>query len=130
MAKDNSLIKVGHAKQRFTEKDLQDFAQCQNDPHFFLDNFFYIQHPTKGKLKYKAFEYQTRLIDSYHNYRFNVNLLPRQTGKCVTGDSYIRVRQKSTGKVFNIPIQEYFRWITGQKNGTPIPDISIYEVKQ
>ena len=58
-------------------------------PHHFLDNFFYIQHPTKGRLRYEAFEYQRRLIDSYHNHRFNVNLLPRQTGKTTTAAGYL-----------------------------------------
>lgn len=89
MAADNSLIKTAHKKQKFTEQDLIDIANCLSSPHYFLDNFFYIQHPTKGKMKYGAFEYQKRLIDSYHDYRFNVNMLPRQTGKTTTAAGYL-----------------------------------------
>jgi hypothetical protein len=89
---DGNLVKRAHSTQKFTEKDLEDLAKCSDPitgPHYFLDNFFYIQHPVKGKLKYEAFDYQRRLIDSYHNHRFNINLLPRQTGKTTTAAGYL-----------------------------------------
>ena len=89
MAADKSLIKTAHKKIKFTESDLIDIANCMTDPHHFMDNFFFIQHPTKGKMQYKAFEYQKRLIDSYHNFRFNINMLPRQTGKTTTAAGYL-----------------------------------------
>ena len=60
MAADNSLIKTAHKKQRFTEQDLLDIANCMGDPHYFLDNFFYIQHPMKGKMQYKGFGRNTK----------------------------------------------------------------------
>ena len=89
---DNKLVKPAHITQKYTEKDIEDLLNCTDStigPHYFLDNFFFIQHPVKGKLKYVAFEYQRRLIDSYHNHRFNVNLLPRQTGKTTTAAGYL-----------------------------------------
>ena len=89
---DGQLVKRAHVTQKFTEQDLLDLASCQdpiNGPHYFLEHFFYIQHPTKGKLLYEPFEYQKRLIDSYHQNRFNVNLLPRQTGKTTTAAGYL-----------------------------------------
>jgi hypothetical protein len=89
---DNKLVKTAYSSQRYSEKDIEELMACTDPvdgPHYFLDNFFYIQHPTKGKLKYKPFEYQRRLIDSYHQNRFNVNLLPRQTGKTTTAAGYL-----------------------------------------
>ena len=89
---EGQLVKKAHSTQRFSEQDIVDLSMCLdlvNGPHNFLDNFFYIQHPVKGKLKYKAFDYQRRLIDSYHQHRFNVNLLPRQTGKTTTAAGYL-----------------------------------------
>jgi hypothetical protein len=89
---DNKLVKTAYSSQKYTEQDIEELMKCTdpiNGPHFFLDNFFYIQHPTKGKLKYEPFEYQRRLIDSYHGNRFNVNLLPRQTGKTTTAAGYL-----------------------------------------
>jgi hypothetical protein len=89
---DNKLVKTAYSSQRYSEKDIEELMACTDPvdgPHYFLDNFFYIQHPTKGKLQYEPFEYQRRLIDSYHQNRFNVNLLPRQTGKTTTAAGYL-----------------------------------------
>jgi hypothetical protein len=89
---DGKLVKTAHVAQKWTEQDIIDLQMCSDPvtgPHYFLDNFFYIQHPVKGKLRYEAFDYQRRLIDSYHNHRFNVNLLPRQTGKTTTAAGYL-----------------------------------------
>ena len=89
---DNKLVKTAYSSQKYTEQDIEELLKCTDPiagPHYFLDNFFYIQHPTKGKLKYEPFDYQRRLIDSYHGNRFNVNLLPRQTGKTTTAAGYL-----------------------------------------
>jgi hypothetical protein len=51
--------------------------------------FAYIQHPVKGKLLFDPYEYQLRLMHSYHNYRFNINMMPRQTGKTTCASIYL-----------------------------------------
>jgi hypothetical protein len=92
MAADNKLVKTANITQRFTEEHIEELMRCQDPidgPHYFLSHFFHIQHPTKGKLLYAPFEYQNRLVDSYHQHRFNVNLLPRQTGKTTTAAGYL-----------------------------------------
>ena len=89
---DSTLVKKAHATQRWSEEDIEHLSKCMdpiNGPHYFLDHFFHIQHPVKGKMVYQAFEYQRRLIDSYHGHRFNVNMLPRQTGKTTTAAGYL-----------------------------------------
>ena len=54
-----------------------------------MDNFFHIQHPVKGKMLYHPFDYQKRLIDTYHNYRFSISMMPRQTGKSTSAAGYL-----------------------------------------
>jgi Terminase large subunit, T4likevirus-type, N-terminal len=88
----SKLVKTAFVTQKFTNQQVDELLKCLDPvsgPSYFLDNFFYIQHPTKGKLQYHAFDYQRRLIDSYHQNRFNVNLLPRQTGKTTTAAGYL-----------------------------------------
>ena len=90
--KQTKLVKTAHSQQKFNQQQIDDLVACSDQktgPHYFLDHFFYIQHPVKGQLRYEAFEYQRRLIDSYHDHRFNVNLLPRQTGKTTTAAGYL-----------------------------------------
>jgi hypothetical protein len=89
---DGVLIKKAYQKENFTKEEFTEFAKCA-DPvdgaQYFMNNFFNIQHPTKGRMVYKAFEYQSKLLDVYHNYRFNINMLPRQTGKSTTAAGYL-----------------------------------------
>jgi hypothetical protein len=89
---DGVLIKRANKKERFSQEHIEDIAKCMDPvtgPHYFMKNFFFIQHPVKGKLLFDPFDYQTRLVDSYHNHRFNVNLLPRQSGKTTTAAGYL-----------------------------------------
>lgn len=86
------LVKAPHKKQVFTEQQLDEFVRCADPeigPEYFLDNFFYIQHPTRGKLLYHPYEYQKKLIHTYHNYRFSISMMPRQTGKSTSAAGYL-----------------------------------------
>jgi len=88
-----SLVKNPYTKTVFkTDKELQDFIKCC-DPVmgylYFMDNFFYIQHPTRGSMLYHPWPYQERLIDTYHRYRFSISLMPRQSGKSTSAAGYL-----------------------------------------
>ena len=88
-----SLVKNPYTKTKFkNDKELQDFIKCC-DPVtgylYFMDNFFYIQHPTKGSMVYHPWEYQKRLIHTYHNYRYSISLMPRQSGKSTSAAGYL-----------------------------------------
>jgi hypothetical protein len=89
---DGVLIKKANRQETFTENQIQDLAKCA-DPDkgymYFCENFFYIQHPTKGKLLFQPFDYQRKLLRSYHDHRFNINMLPRQTGKTTCAAGYL-----------------------------------------
>ena len=92
MALEGVLIKAPHRRQAFTDQELEQFVKCADPvtgPMYFMDNFFYIQHPTRGKMLYHPFDYQKRLIDTYHNYRFSISMMPRQTGKSTSAAGYL-----------------------------------------
>ena len=93
MANTPTLIKNPYTKTAFAnQQQLDDFIKCC-DPVtgylYFMDNFFYIQHPTKGNMVYHPWDYQKRLINTYHNYRFSISLMPRQTGKSTSAAGYL-----------------------------------------
>jgi len=89
---DGVLTKKAHTKEKFTEEQVEHLMKCA-DPQtgylHFAKNFFHIQHPVKGKVKFEPFEYQERLLAAYHDYRFNINMLPRQSGKTTCASSYL-----------------------------------------
>ena len=87
-----NLVKTPYRNQSFTDEQLDEFLKCADPvtgPQYFMDHFFHIQHPTKGKMLYHPFEYQERLIDTYHNYRFSISMMPRQTGKSTSAAGYL-----------------------------------------
>jgi hypothetical protein len=86
------LVKTPYKKTTFTDEQLAEFVACADPvtgPQYFMNNFFHIQHPTRGKMLYHPFEYQKRLIDTYHNYRFSISMMPRQTGKSTSAAGYL-----------------------------------------
>jgi hypothetical protein len=89
---DGVLIKKANKKEQYTEEQIADLMACM-DPEsgylYFAKKFAYIQHPVKGKLLYDPYEYQLGLMHSYHNFRFNINMMPRQTGKTTCASIYL-----------------------------------------
>jgi len=86
------LVKAPHTRQVYTQHQIDEFAACADPvtgPMYFMDNFFYIQHPTRGRMLYHPFDYQKRLIETYHNYRFSISMMPRQTGKSTSAAGYL-----------------------------------------
>jgi hypothetical protein len=92
MADENTLVKTPYKKTKFTDEQLDEFFKCADPatgPEYFMDNFFHIQHPTRGKMLYHPYEYQKRLINTYHNYRYSISMMPRQTGKSTSAAGYL-----------------------------------------
>jgi hypothetical protein len=89
---DASLIKKPHLQMAYSTEQALELIKCSDPvtgPLYFLENFFYIQHPTKGKLLFNPFEFQVRLINTYHNNRQSIALCPRQVGKTVSSAGYL-----------------------------------------
>ena len=89
---DGVLIKKANKQETYTNEQVEDLLACM-DPDtgylHFARKFAHIQHPVKGKLLFDPFEYQLGLMHSYHNYRFNINMMPRQTGKTTCASIYL-----------------------------------------
>lgn len=122
---DDKLIKRPHRAESWTEHQISEIARCLNPltgPVHYLSNYFYIQHPVRGQVLYQPYDYQRRLLDVYHRYRYSISMLPRQSGKCVTGDTRVRVKHSITGKCYQIPLGEFHSYLAGQ-----ITDITQYE---
>jgi hypothetical protein len=89
---ETAIIKSPYQKMTYTEQQILEIAKCVDPitgPQYFMSNYFYIQHPTRGSMQYHPFDYQKRLIDVYHNYRYSISLMPRQTGKSTSAAGYL-----------------------------------------
>lgn len=114
MTKNNTpaLVKEPYSKTVFkNEEQLSQFMKCCDPvtgPMYFMDNFFMIQHPTKGSINYHPWDFQRRLIHTYHTYRNTIALMPRQTGKCFGINTIVNIRNIITGKTEDITIGELY----------------------
>ncbi len=64
------LVKTPYTKTHYkNQKEIDDFVKCcdpDNGYLYFMDNFFYIQHPTQGSIQYHPYEYQCFLQPQEH----------------------------------------------------------------
>lgn len=89
---DTSLVKQPYAEIDFSPEELQEFMKCcdpDQGPLYFMTNFMYIQHPTKGRMLFEPFDYQLDLIHNYNNFRRSINMLGRQMGKTTVAAGYL-----------------------------------------
>jgi hypothetical protein len=127
---DNNLIKKPHQAENWTEQQIMDIVQCcdpVNGAHYFCSNFFYIQHPTRGRMLYQPFEFQKKLLKVYNDYRYSIALISRQMGKCFGGETLVYIKNSQSQKQYEIPIELFHQYIRAQQQGLPLPDISNYE---
>ena len=89
---DGNLIKKAHAPQRYTLEEVKHLEACMDPitgPIYFAKNFLKIQHPTRGSIPFEPYEYQERLIESYHTNKQCIAMLPRQMGKTTCACAYL-----------------------------------------
>lgn len=79
-----------NVKVEYTEEDLIDLIQSSKSPRYFIEKFVKVQHPTKGMLPLKLFEYQYEMLDAYHNHRKVLALCGRQLGKSLHSSTIIK----------------------------------------
>ena len=58
----------------------EQYKKCSEDPVYFMRQYCYIQHPTKGKIKFNLFPFQEDTLTDLQNNRYNVILKSRQLG--------------------------------------------------
>ena len=85
----NPLLKKANVQHDFTKKQIEEYLKCKEDPVYFTRNYVKIVSLDEGLVPFKMWDFQEELIQKFHNSRFNIAKLPRQTGKSTTVVSYL-----------------------------------------
>jgi len=85
----NPNLKKVNTPIEFTEEQILEFLRCKEDPIYFANNYVKIVSLDEGLVQFKPYDFQERLINNFHRYRFNICKMPRQTGKSTTVVSYL-----------------------------------------
>jgi hypothetical protein len=86
---DIQIIKKGYSKDRFTTNHYQELAKCMLDPIYFIENYMMIQHAVLGRVPFKMYPFQHKMVKAMHENRFTVLLCSRQVGKTTCAAGYL-----------------------------------------
>jgi len=85
----NPLLKKANVDIQFTPDQVKEFIKCKDDPVYFANNYIKIVSVDEGLIPFEIYPFQEKLIKNFHNYRFNICKMPRQSGKSTTVVSYL-----------------------------------------
>jgi len=85
----NPNLKKANTPIEFSEDQIIEFLKCKEDPVYFANNYIKIISLDEGLTQFHPYHFQKKLIHNFHNNRFNICKMPRQTGKSTTVISYL-----------------------------------------
>ena len=85
----NPNLKKANTPIEFTQEQIAEFIKCKQDPVYFARNYVKIVSLDEGLVPFKPYDFQEKLISNFHENRFNICKMPRQTGKSTTSVSYL-----------------------------------------
>ena len=72
-----------------SKAQLEEFVKCAKSPLYFMENYMFVQHSTRGKIKFAPYDFQRELVNTYMNNRNTIAMIPRQSGKTTTAAGFI-----------------------------------------
>ena len=85
----NPNLKKAGTSINFTKKQIDEWIKCKNDPIYFAMNYIKIISLDEGLVPFDMYDFQKEILRDFHNNRFNIAKLPRQTGKSTTVVAYL-----------------------------------------
>jgi len=85
----NPNLKKANTAFEFTATQIEEFIKCKDDPVYFAKNYIQIVSLDRGLVPFEPYDFQEKLITRFHENRFNICMMPRQTGKSTTSVAYL-----------------------------------------
>ena len=85
----NPNLKKANVPVEFTQDQILEFMACKHDPVYFAKQHVKIVTLDHGLQPFEPYDFQEGLINNFHQHRFNICKMPRQTGKSTTVISYL-----------------------------------------
>ena len=85
----NPNLKKANTPIEFTKENVAEYLKCKENPVYFAMNYVKIVTLDEGLKSFQPYDFQEKLINNFHDNRFNICKMPRQTGKSTTVISYL-----------------------------------------
>lgn len=76
-------------KHSYTQKEIDEYIKCAEDPVYFAINYMKIVNVDKGLMPFEMWDFQQDMLQTFHDNRFSICKLPRQVGKTTTSVAYL-----------------------------------------
>jgi hypothetical protein len=85
----NPLLKKANVPVEFTKEQIQEYQKCMDDPVYFIQEHMKIVSLDEGLVPFKMYDFQRNMVQTFHDNRFTICKLPRQSGKSTTIIAYL-----------------------------------------
>ena len=85
----NPNLKKANVQREWTKEELLEYSRCMEDPLYFIQNYVKIISLDEGLVPFTMYPFQKEMVGTFHNNRFTICKLPRQSGKSTTMISYL-----------------------------------------
>ncbi len=87
--KGNPNLKSLQVSENYTEEQVTEFIKCSKDPIYFIENYVNIVNIDLGLIPFHMYSFQKDIVKTFHENRFTICKLPRQSGKSTVVLSYL-----------------------------------------
>ena len=85
----NPLLKKANVPVEFTKEQIQEYQKCMDDPIYFIQEHMKIVSLDEGLVPFNMYDFQKNMVQTFHDNRFTICKLPRQSGKSTTIIAYL-----------------------------------------
>ena len=85
----NPNLKKANVAQEWTKEEVEEYTKCMKDPIYFIQEYIKIVSLDEGLVPFKLYDFQKEMVGTFHNNRFTICKLPRQSGKSTTIIAYL-----------------------------------------
>jgi len=107
----NENLKAAGVKLPLTAEQILEIEKCTTDIIYFVKNYVRIVTLDDGVQNFHLYPYQEEWITACYNNRFVMGKWSRQSGKCVSPETKIRLRNKTTGKETEISMENFHKML-------------------
>lgn len=94
----------------YTSEMVAEYIKCKLDPIYFITTYIQVVHPDRGVVPMELYDYQKRMVNCYKDNKKVVFLTARQQGKCVSLNTIVKLKNKSTSDIISVTIGEFYEW--------------------
>jgi len=66
----------------------QEYIKCAKDPAYFMKKYCYIQHPTRGRILFNLYPFQSKVLHLFRDNQYIITLKSRQLGISTLSAAY------------------------------------------